>query len=268
MPEETIVAVNDTDEQDGPGELEDLFDAPAEGAGADDPFSTWGQASATTAAPTAQAPSLQSVPRTPVASTPPVSAQPVQETGGYAASDEPDARSGQSGFRVSQEVADRLKDYRQAKDLTVTEVVIEALDHVAEDIPGIMARAKMPARVTPKRSRFAARGSQGPLKGTGPVQRWWQPTKGDKEVVLEMAAEAGVRDTPGVLIAVALNEFLPGGAMHIAGQLRTQLAEDPKFQVPTDLALSRTYGVTREVARQGILQLQIEGLVPAESEGA
>jgi hypothetical protein len=268
MPEETIVTANDTDEQDGPGELEDLFDAPADGAGSDDPFSSWGQGSATTAAPTPQTPTQQVVPTTPATTRQPVSAPPAQARGGYAADEDPDARNGQSGFRASQEVADRLKDYRQARDLTVTEVVIEALDHVAEDIPGIMARAKMPARVTPKRSRFAARGSQGPLKGTGPVQRWWQPTKGDKEVLLEMAAEAGVRDTPGVLIAVALNEFLPGGAMYIAGQLRAQLAEDPQFQMPTDLALARTYGVTREVARQGILQLQIEGLVPAEPDGA
>ncbi|MFI6277940.1 hypothetical protein [Streptomyces sp. NPDC050988] len=257
--------MNDTDEQDGPGELEDLFDAPTGGAAGEDPFSSWGQTPATTATTAAPARPLQPVPTTPVASAHLAAPPSVQAQGGYAAaSDDPDARNGQSGFRVSQEVSDRLKDYRQANDLTVTEVVIEALDYIAEDVPGVMTRAKMPARVTPKRSRFAARGSQGPLKGTGPVQRWWQPTKGDKEVVLEMAAEAGVRDTPGVLIAVALNEFLPGGAMYIAGQLRAQLAADPQFQVPSDLALSRTYGVSREEARQGLLQLQIEGLIAVE----
>ena len=164
----------------------------------------------------------------------------------------------------SEDVADRLKEYRQASDLTVTEVVIEALDHIADEIPQAMARAKMPARVTPTRSRFAARGSKGPLKGTGPVQRWWQPTKDDKAVVKEMAAEAGLRDTPGILIAVALNEFLPGGAMHIAGQLRRQMVSDKAFQVPNDLALARGYGVSREVAKMALMQLQAERLIPMD----
>ncbi|MFI9772771.1 hypothetical protein ACIHJG_38930 [Streptomyces sp. NPDC052415] len=175
--------------------------------------------------------------------------------------DDQELRAGQSGFRVSQDVADRLKEYRQARDLTVTEVVIEALDHIADEIPHAMARARMPARVTPTRSRFAARGSKGPLKGTGPVQRWWQPTKDDRAVVKEMAAEAGLRDTPGILIAVALNEFLPGGAMHIAGQLRGQMTSDKTFEVPGDLALARTYGVSREIAKSALLQLQAEGLI-------
>ncbi|MEU1076463.1 MULTISPECIES: hypothetical protein [unclassified Streptomyces] len=178
--------------------------------------------------------------------------------------DDQELRAGQSGFRVSQDVADRLKEYRQARDLTVTEVVIEALDHIADEIPHAMARAKMPARVTPTRSRFAARGSKGPLKGTGPVQRWWQPTKDDKAVVKEMAAEAGLRGTPGILIAVALNEFLPGGAMHIAGQVRRQMTSDETFEVPSDLALARTYGVPREVAKMALMQLQAEGVIPQE----
>ncbi|WP_457469917.1 hypothetical protein [Streptomyces sp. TE4109] len=178
--------------------------------------------------------------------------------------DDQELRAGQSGFRVSQDVADRLKEYRQARDLTVTEVVIEALDHIADEIPHAMARAKMPARVTPTRSRFAARGSKGPLKGTGPVQRWWQPTKDDRAVVKEMAAEAGLRDTPGILIAVALNEFLPGGAMYIAGQVRRQLTSDKTFEVPGDLALARTYGVSREIAKMALMQLQAEGLIPQD----
>ncbi|MFH0246010.1 hypothetical protein ACGRHY_27165 [Streptomyces sp. HK10] len=249
------MATKDTEEQEAPGELEDLFDAPD--AGADDPFSSWGATPAPSVAP---APAARPVPAVVPAAPPQAMVAPIDEQG----SDDAEARNGQSGFRVSQEVADRLKEYRQANDLTVTEVVIEALDYVAEDVPGVMARAKMPARVIPKRSRFAARGSKGPLKGTGPVQRWWQPTKGDRQVLLEMATEASVRDSPGVLIAVALNEFLPGGAMYIAGQLRPQLEADPKFQVPSELALSRTYGVTRETARKGLLQLQVEGLIPVE----
>ncbi|MFE8941040.1 hypothetical protein ACFYNX_26600 [Streptomyces sp. NPDC007872] len=165
---------------------------------------------------------------------------------------------------MSQDVANRLKDYRQEQDLNVTEVVIQALDHVADEVPDAMARAKMPARVTPTRSRFAARGSKGPLKGTGPVQRWWQPTKEDKAILKEMATEAGVRGTPGILIAVALNEFLPGGAMWLAGVLRRQMAEDSTFQAPTELALSRTYNVPREIARLALVQLQVEGLLPVD----
>ncbi|WP_237498134.1 MULTISPECIES: hypothetical protein [unclassified Streptomyces] len=252
------MATKDTDEQDSPGELEDLFDAPV--AGADDPFSSWGAAPGPSASPAPAARPVHPVPAVVPVAPRQAAVAPIEEQG----SDDAEARNGQSGFRVSQEVADRLKEYRQSNDLTVTEVVIEALDYVAEDVPGVMARAKMPARVTPKRSRFAARGSKGPLKGTGPVQRWWQPTKGDKHVLLEMAVEASVRDSPGVLIAVALNEFLPGGAMYIAGQLRPQIEADPEFQVPSELTLSRTYSVTREIARQGLVQLQIEGLIPVD----
>ncbi|MGC5263961.1 hypothetical protein ACPXCO_23380 [Streptomyces cyaneofuscatus] len=250
------MTTKETEDQEAPGELEDLFDAPE--GGADDPFSNWGDSSGPSV-PAVPVRPLPRVPNAPVAPPQPPAA-PIEGQG----SDDPEARNGQSGFRLSQDVADRLKEYRQANDLTVTEVVIEALDYVAEDVPSIMARAKMPARVTPKRSRFAARGSKGPLKGTGPVQRWWQPTKGDKQILMEMAAEASVRDSPGVLIAVALNEFLPGGAMYIAGQLRPQIEGDSEFQVPSDLTLSRTFGVSREAARQGLLQLQIEGLIPVD----
>lgn len=258
MSEEAIVTTRDTEEPDGPGELEDLFNAPE--GGTDDPFSSWGDTAPQSAPVSPTVRPIRPAPAAPVASPQAYAAAPAEEQGG----EDPEARNGQSGFRLSQDVADRLKEYRQANDLTVTEVVIEALDYVAEDVPSIMARAKMPARVTPKRSRFAARGSKGPLKGTGPVQRWWQPTKGDKQVLGEMAVEANVRDSPGVLIAVALNEFLPGGAMYIAGQLRPQIEGDPEFQVPSDLALARTFAVSREVARQGLLQLQIEGLIPVD----
>ncbi|MEV6676374.1 hypothetical protein AB0N09_05815 [Streptomyces erythrochromogenes] len=256
------MGVQDTEEQESPGELENLFDAP-EGGAAADPFASWGESGA--AAPTAQ--SIPPRPETPIPGPAARHPQPVRAAYAQDADvEEQESRGAQSGFRVSQEVSDRLKDYRQANDLTVSEVVIEALDHVAEEVPEVIARAKMPARVTPTRSRFAARGSKGPLKGTGPVQRWWTPTKDDKSVVKEMAMEAGLRETPGILIAVALNEFLPGGAMYIAGQLRTQIREDQAFQVPTDLVLARTYNVSREVARQALVQLQVEGLIPVDSE--
>ncbi|MGY3056858.1 hypothetical protein ACVWZD_001103 [Streptomyces sp. TE3672] len=262
MSEVGDVEVQDAKDQ-GSGELEDLFDAPDDGAGASaDPFAAWGS--------DASGP-LPAAPAAPAAVVSPASAgarpQPQPMTSSYRQDDDADdqeLRAGQSGFRVSQDVADRLKEYRQARDLTVTEVVIEALDHIADEIPHAMARAKMPARVTPTRSRFAARGSKGPLKGTGPVQRWWQPTKDDRAVVKEMAAEAGLRDTPGILIAVALNEFLPGGAMYIAGQVRRQLTSDKTFEVPGDLALARTYGVSREIAKMALMQLQAEGLIPQD----
>lgn len=255
MRRETIVGASNTDEQESPGELEDLFDAPDGDSGGGDPFGSWGIGPSTSTATVP--PAGRAVPPTrPVQ--PHGSATPSQSTL-VAAVDDSGSRNGQSGFRVSQDIADRLKQYRQDHDLTVTEVVIEALDYIADDIPAVMSRAKMPAKVTPTRSRFAARGRQGPLKGTGPVQRWWQPTVGDKQVVVEMATEAGVRDTPGILIAVALNEFLPGGAMHIAGQLRRQLQEDTSYQVPAEANLARTYGVPREVARQALTQLEVDG---------
>lgn len=261
MSEVGDVEVQDAKDQ-GSGELEDLFDAPDDGAGAPaDPFAAWGS--------DASGP-LPAAPAAPAAVVRPASAgarsqqQPMSSYHQDDDADDQELRAGQSGFRVSQDVADRLKEYRQARDLTVTEVVIEALDHIADEIPQAMARAKMPARVTPTRSRFAARGSKGPLKGTGPVQRWWQPTKDDKAVVREMAAEAGLRGTPGILIAVALNEFLPGGAMHIAGQVRRQMTSDKTFEVPSDLALARTYGVPREVAKMALMQLQAEGVIPQD----
>ncbi|MET9669364.1 hypothetical protein ABZY19_28960 [Streptomyces sp. NPDC006475] len=252
------------DEQ-SPGELENLFDAPADGDA--DPFASWGSSPAAPPAPRpAERPVHAPVPQPTVHEPAPAAAAPYQQPvrARRAVVDNPNARDGQSGFRVSQDVADRLKDYRQAQDLTVTEVVIEALDHMAEDIAAAMNRARMPARVQPKRSRFAARGAQGPLKGTGPVQRWWQPTKGDRDVMAEMCDEAGVPDTPGVLIAVALNEFLPGGAMQIAGELRQQLQDDPNAKTPSDLTISRTYGVSRETARQALVQLQVEGLISTD----
>ncbi|MFE4304762.1 hypothetical protein ACFRR6_01590 [Streptomyces sp. NPDC056891] len=157
---------------------------------------------------------------------------------------------------MSQDVSNRLKDYRQEQDLNGTVVVIQALDHVAEEVPDAMARAKMAARVTPTRSHFAARGSKGPLKGTGSVQRWWQPTKEDKAILKEMATEAGVRGTPGILIAVALNEFLLGGAMWLAGVLRRQMVKIRPSRYRTIWALSRAYNVSSEIARLALVQLQ------------
>lgn len=264
MSKETKVSKQEAADEQSPGELENLFDAPADGDA--DPFASWGASPAAPPAPRpAAAPVHAPVPQ-PAAEPTPAPAEPYQQPARArrAPVDNPHARDGQSGFRVSQDVADRLKDYRQSQDLTVTEVVIEALDHMAEDIPAAMNRARMPARVQPKRSRFAARGAQGPLKGTGPVQRWWQPTKGDRDVLAEMCDEARVTDTPGVLIAVALNEFLPGGAMQIAGDLRQQLQDDPDTKTPSDLTISRTYGVSRETARQALVQLQVEGLIPTD----
>lgn len=237
------------------GTHEDLFDAPAD-AGSDNPFANWAPATGGTAAPVAPVPprvAPRPVPVPPQAPEPEY--VPEEPAEGF-------PRNGQSGFRVSQEVADRLKAYRQEQELTVTEVVIMALDHIAEEIPAAMDRAKTPARVQPRRSRFAPRGEQGPLKGTGPVQRWWQPTRDDVRVLREMAAEAEVRDKPGVLIAVALNEFLPGTFMNVAGDLRRKLQGDPAAVVPGELALSRAYGISREVARQTLTQLHVEGVVP------
>lgn len=261
MSEVGDVEVQDAKDQ-GSGELEDLFDAPDDGAGAPaDPFAAWGSDAS---GPLPAAPAASAAVVRPASAVARSQQQPMSSYHQDDDADDQELRAGQSGFRVSQDVADRLKEYRQARDLTVTEVVIEALDHIADEIPHAMARAKMPARVTPTRSRFAARGSKGPLKGTGPVQRWWQPTKDDKAVVKEMAAEAGLRGTPGILIAVALNEFLPGGAMHIAGQVRRQMTSDETFEVPSDLALARTYGVPREVAKMALMQLQAEGVIPQE----
>ncbi|MER7960273.1 hypothetical protein [Streptomyces sp. NPDC096030] len=259
------MAVQDAKDQGGSGELEDLFDAPEDGTGPSaDPFATWGEASSPSDGQLPAQPAAATAARRPT----PAAASPQPQTPAlYPEDDDADdheTRGGQSGFRVSQDVANRLKEYRQAHDLTVTDVVIQALDHVANEIPKVISRAKMPARVTPTRSRFAARGSKGPLKGTGPVQRWWQPTKDDKAVMREMALEAGLRDTPGILIAVALNEFLPGGVMYVAGELRHQMHSDEAFQVPNDLALARIHGVSREVARLALLQLQVEGLIPVD----
>lgn len=266
MAKETRVSKKESTEPESPGELENLFDAPS--SSDEDPFASWG---ATPSAQPEHAPQREpgiAVPAPLVgmqAAAPPAVASAPRSGHAAVYVDSPNTRDGQSGFRVSQEVADRLKAYRQSQDLTVTEVVIEALDHMADTIPAAMNRARMPARVQPKRSRFAARGAQGPLKGTGPVQRWWQPTKGDKDILAEMATEAGVPDTPGVLIAVALNEFLPGGAMQIAGELRQSVKESPTGAVPSDLNISRTYGVSRETARQALIQLQVEGLIPVDS---
>lgn len=248
------------------GALEDLFDAPADGSDStvgDNPFASWA-ASPSSAATTSITPRrTRAVPRqVPDAAQDP-DPEPDTEPEYVPEPEGSLPRNGQVGFRISQEVADLLKAFRQAEDLTVTEVVIMALDHIAEEIPDVMERAKMPARVQPRRSRFAARGEQGPLKGTGPVQRWWQPTRDDMRVLRQMAAEASVRDKPGVLIAVALNEFLPGTPMNLAGELRRKLQEEPSFAVPGEVALTRTYGVSREVARQALVQLRVEGVLPA-----
>ncbi|MFD8079513.1 hypothetical protein ACFV3E_43660 [Streptomyces sp. NPDC059718] len=246
------------------GALENLFDAPADDSdptAGDNPFTSWAAAPTPVASPPATPRRPRAVPRQVPDPEPEAEPQPQYIPDADAEGALP--RNGQVGFRLSQEVADLLKAFRQAQDLTVTEVVIMALDHIADEIPDVMERAKMPARVQPRRSRFAPRGEQGPLKGTGPIQRWWQPTRDDMRVLRQMAAEASVRDKPGVLIAVALNEFLPGTAMNIAGDLRRKLQEDASYAIPGEVALTRTFEVSREVARQAVTQLQVEGIVPA-----
>ncbi|MEV1025777.1 hypothetical protein [Streptomyces sp. NPDC050264] len=114
------------------------------------------------------------------------------------------------GFYVSQNVAARFRKYRKQNDITHTQIVLLAVEAAAEK--GI-AQAVQDARRAPKfQSKLFAvtvRPDDSDLRGLGPVQLQYKPTRAQKGIIDQLVAESGLPDHTKFL-AVVLDQYLPG----------------------------------------------------------
>ncbi len=114
------------------------------------------------------------------------------------------------GFYVSQNVASRFRKYRKQHDITHTQIVLLAVEAAAEKG---LARVVEDARRTPKfQSKLFAvtvKPDDSDLRGLGPVQLQYKPTRAQHSIISRLVEESGLPDHTKFL-AVALDQFLPG----------------------------------------------------------
>ncbi|MFJ4873401.1 hypothetical protein [Streptomyces sp. NPDC088757] len=114
------------------------------------------------------------------------------------------------GFYVSQNVAARFRKYRKQNDVTHTQIVLMAVEAAAEK--GI-AQAVEEARRTPKfQSKLFAvtvKPDDTDLRGLGPVQLQYKPTRTQRSIIDGLVKESGLPDHTKFL-AIVLDQYLPG----------------------------------------------------------
>ncbi|MFJ8827932.1 hypothetical protein ACIREE_40170 [Streptomyces sp. NPDC102467] len=162
------------------------------------------QTPAPAAAPAAPAPAAPVAPR-PVAVVPGPTREIVEEPA-PAVDDADTARP--VGFYVSTNVANRFRKLRKQSDLTHTQIVFLAVDAAAEKG---LAQVVEDARRAPKfqSKLFAVAPDNTDLRGLGPVQLQYKPTRAQRAVIDGLVAEAGLPDHTKFL-AVVLDQYLPG----------------------------------------------------------
>ncbi|QNS09198.1 hypothetical protein [Streptomyces xanthii] len=149
---------------------------------------------------------------TPVAAAPTVIPQPAREV---VQEPEPepldDADTAKPvGFYVSQNVAARFRKYRKANDVTHTQIVLMAVEAAAEKG---LAQVVEDARRTPKfQSKLFAvtvKPDDTDLRGLGPVQLQYKPTRTQRGIIDGLVRESGLPDHTKFL-AIVLDQYLPG----------------------------------------------------------
>ncbi|MGW6145262.1 hypothetical protein [Streptomyces sp. NPDC055140] len=114
------------------------------------------------------------------------------------------------GFYVSTNVASRFRKYAKNSDLTHTQIVFQAVEYAVTGDKEL-AQVVSDARRAPKFQSmlFAVKADDGDLRGLGPVQLQYKPTKAQHATIDGFVAASGLPDHTKFL-AVVLDNFLPG----------------------------------------------------------
>ncbi|MER7688254.1 hypothetical protein [Streptomyces sp. NPDC097610] len=178
-----------------------LFKGPQQGGGTPGALAGWAQPQAA-AAPVQQAYTPAPVPAQPYA----VAQQSAPEEQLPELSDAETAKP--VGFYVSATVASRLRKFRTQQNFNNTEIVLLAAEAAAEK--GIAATVT-DARRTPKiqSKLFPVALDDSDLRGLGPVQLQYKPTRAQRRIIDQLVAESGLPDHTK-FVAIALDQYLPG----------------------------------------------------------
>ncbi|MFF6995766.1 hypothetical protein ACFY93_12510 [Streptomyces sp. NPDC008313] len=114
------------------------------------------------------------------------------------------------GFYVSQNVAARFRKYRKQHDITHTRIVLLAVEAAADKgLAQVVEDARRPAKFQSKLFAVTVKPDDTDLRGLGPVQLQYKPTRAQRSIINRLVTESGLPDHTKFL-AVALDQFLPG----------------------------------------------------------
>ncbi|MFF0515535.1 hypothetical protein [Streptomyces sp. NPDC004250] len=114
------------------------------------------------------------------------------------------------GFYVSQNVAARFRKYRKQHDITHTQIVLIAVEAAAErGLAQVVDDARRAPKFQSKLFAVTVKPDDSDLRGLGPVQLQYKPTKAQRAIIDRLVRESGLPDHTKFL-AVVLDQFLPG----------------------------------------------------------
>ncbi|MFJ4903514.1 hypothetical protein [Streptomyces sp. NPDC088727] len=161
------------------------------------------------AQPGPSAPAVPAAQPGPAVPRPPVVPRPTQELVEEPTPPVSDADTAKPvGFYVSTNVANRFRKLRKQSDLTHTQIVFLAVEAAVEKG---LAQVVEEARRAPKfqSKLFTVATNNTDLRGLGPVQLQYKPTRAQRGVIDGLVTEAGLPDHTKFL-AVVLDQYLPG----------------------------------------------------------
>jgi hypothetical protein len=158
---------------------------------------------------TPQSPATAPAQAAPVAPRPVVVPQPTREPVESPPSSVVDADTAKPvGFYVSSNVANRFRKLRKQSDLTHTHIVFLAVEAAVEKgLTQVVEEARRAPRFQSK--LFPVAPDNTDLRGLGPVQLQYKPTRAQRAVIDALVTEAGLPDHTKFL-AIVLDQYLPG----------------------------------------------------------
>ncbi|WP_353947335.1 hypothetical protein ABII15_38470 (plasmid) [Streptomyces sp. HUAS MG91] len=114
------------------------------------------------------------------------------------------------GFYVSQNVAARFRKHRKQTDITHTQIVLMAVEAAAEKgIAQVVEDARRAPKFQSKLFAVTVKPDDTDLRGLGPVQLQYKPTRAQRAIIDNLVRESGLPDHTKFL-AVVLDQYLPG----------------------------------------------------------
>ncbi|MFH8533966.1 hypothetical protein ACH4GE_36820 [Streptomyces tendae] len=115
-----------------------------------------------------------------------------------------------AGFYVSQNVASRFRKYRKQHDITHTQIVLLAVEAAVEKgLAQVVEDARRAPKFQSKLFAVTVKPDDSDLRGLGPVQLQYKPTRAQLSIISRLVKESGLPDHTKFL-AVVLDQFLPG----------------------------------------------------------
>jgi hypothetical protein len=114
------------------------------------------------------------------------------------------------GFYVSQNVASRFRKFRKQHDITHTQIVLMAVEAAAETgLAQVVEEARRAPKFQSKLFAVTVKPDDTDLRGLGPVQLQYKPTRAQRAIIDGLVRESGLPDHTKFL-AVVLDQYLPG----------------------------------------------------------